>query len=337
MLKFKSMLAINKKQNLKTRYHLPLFGLNLIRLGFIVFFGINTFCFHAQAQKNKRVNSISPQQKLEQIFNPKNTQILISAHRGDWRNAPENSIQGLKNCIVMGVDIVEFDLKRTKDGVLIVMHDKTIDRTTTGKGEPGDYTWNELQKFYLRSGNGVKTRHKIPSLEEFLDVANGKVILCVDKGIDYFDQAMDLINKKNMSNQIIYLVPHMSLDSLNNMKLKNLNNNIVLNVVANPAKADVKEMINSYKERKCTIIHPTFDNDTIAFVKWMPNINKTGLHLWLNALWPEQNGGHDDDRAVELNEPDQSWGWLIEKGGNIIQTDRPKELLEYLRSKKLHK
>lgn len=277
-----------------------------------------------------------PAQKLNQLFDPTNKTILISAHRGDWRNAPENSIQSLKNAIVMGVDIVELDLKKSKDSVLIIMHDATIDRTTTGKGKPGDYTWAELQEFYLLAGSGTKTRHKIPSFEEFLDAANGKVILCVDKGIDYFDQAMDLINKKNMSNQIIYLIPHMSLDSLNNMKLKNLNNNIALNVVAKPAKTDVKEMISSYKERKRTVIHPTFDNDTIEFVKWMPNINKMGLHLWLNSLWPEHNGGHDDDRAVEINEPDQAWGWLIDNGVNIIQTDRPALLLEYLRSKGLH-
>jgi glycerophosphoryl diester phosphodiesterase len=277
-----------------------------------------------------------PAQKLNQLFDPTNKTILISAHRGDWRNAPENSIQSLKNAIIMGVDIVELDLKKSKDSVIIIMHDATINRTTTGKGKPEDYTWAELQEFYLLAGTGAKTRHKIPSFEEFLETANGKVILCVDKGIDYFDQAMDLINKKNMSNQIIYLIPHMSLDSLKNMKLKNLSNNIALNVVAKPAKTDVKEMVSSYKERKRTIIHPTFDNDTIEFVKWMPNINNMGLHLWLNSLWPEHNGGHDDDRATEINEPDQSWGWLIDNGVNIIQTDRPLLLLEYLRSKGLH-
>ncbi|WP_316814209.1 hypothetical protein [Pedobacter heparinus] len=83
-------------------------------------------------------------------------------------------------------------------------------------------------------------------------------------------------------------------------------------------------------------MHPTFDKDTVEIVKWMPNINKMGLRLWVNALWPNHNGGHDDDRAVEMNEPDQSWGWLINNGANIIQTDRPKQLLEYLRKKKLH-
>ena len=50
--------------------------------------------------------------------------ILVVSHRADWRNAPENSLQGIQNCIDMGVDMVEIDLKRTKDGHLVVMHIK---------------------------------------------------------------------------------------------------------------------------------------------------------------------------------------------------------------------
>ena len=96
--------------------------------------------------------------------NPK--YVTVIAHRGDWRGAPENSLQGYQNCIDMGVDMVEIDLHKTKDGVLVIMHDGTLDRTSTGKGAISDYTYEELQKFYLKAGDGVKTRHKIPTLEE---------------------------------------------------------------------------------------------------------------------------------------------------------------------------
>lgn len=59
--------------------------------------------------------------------------VLVVAHRGDWRNAPENSLQAFQNCIAMGVDMIEIDLKMTKDNQLVIMHDNTIDRTTDGK------------------------------------------------------------------------------------------------------------------------------------------------------------------------------------------------------------
>lgn len=92
------------------------------------------------------------------------------AHRGDWRNAPENSIQCIENAIEMGVDMVEIDIQPTKDRNFICMHDETLERTSTGVGAIKDYTTEELKKLVLRSGNGIKTRRQIPTLEEVLKV-----------------------------------------------------------------------------------------------------------------------------------------------------------------------
>ena len=81
------------------------------------------------AQGTDRVAAISQKQ-----FNPDSKDELVVSHRGDWRNACENSVEAVRNASRMGVDIVEIDLGRTKDGELIVMHDDKVDRTTTGKG-----------------------------------------------------------------------------------------------------------------------------------------------------------------------------------------------------------
>ena len=63
------------------------------------------------------------------LFAPENKNVLVASHRGDWRNACENSIEAIDNAVKMGVDIVEVDLARTKDGHLILMHDSKLDRT----------------------------------------------------------------------------------------------------------------------------------------------------------------------------------------------------------------
>ena len=74
----------------------------------------------------------------EQLMSRSTNSVLVVAHRGDWRNFPENSLEGIENAIKMGVDIVELDVQRTQDGVLILMHDETLNRTTTGgKGVRG--------------------------------------------------------------------------------------------------------------------------------------------------------------------------------------------------------
>jgi len=275
--------------------------------------------------------------KLSTLFSGKNKIVLVAAHRGDWRHAPENSLQGLKNSIVKGYDIVECDLKRTKDGELILMHDKTIDRTTTGKGKPEDYTLEEIKQFKLEDATPHATIHTIPTLKEFLKLAKGKVIVCIDKGFDYFNEAMKIVAELDMQEQIIYNIPCITLDSLKSLNLNYYNDHLVLNVLGLPLDtAAANKIANSYKSRGNTILHPTFNNDTIPFISWMRKVKTMKLGLWLNALWPEHDGGHNDDRAVEQNDPDGSWGWLIKNGATIIQTDRPQELLTYLRNKKLH-
>jgi len=59
-------------------------------------------------------------------------------------------------------------------------------------------------------------------------------------------------------------------------------------------------------------------------------VKEAGIRVWKNSLWPGMNAGHDDEKAVD--DPDKYWGWVVKNGANIIQTDRPQELLDYLKS-----
>src|SRR5690625_4015224 len=59
---------------------------------------------------------------------------LVAAHRGCWRLAPENSLAAMDACIAMGVHMLEIDVRRSADGRLVVIHDRTLDRTTASSG-----------------------------------------------------------------------------------------------------------------------------------------------------------------------------------------------------------
>lgn len=256
-------------------------------------------------------------------------EILVAAHRCSWRTAPENSVQALKDCIEMGVDIAEIDIKKTKDNQLIVMHDKTIDRTTTGKGKPEDYTLEEIKKFRLKATTGHPTRHAIPTFEEILLAAKDKIIINIDKGYPYFDQAMEIVRRLSMTQQVIYNVENdLPYDSLvaRHEKIDSL---LYLMVVVDASSPKTDKIIESYKYHKRTIFQTVFATDTVRILSRIPEIRKTNA-VWFNALWPEHSAGHDDDIAVEDNKPDETWGWLIAKGATIIQTDRPKELTKYI-------
>ena len=105
---------------------------------------------------------------IKELNKPVSDYVMVAAHRGDHRVVPENSLQGIKGAIEMGADIVEIDLQKTKDGKLILMHDETLDRTTTGKGKVEDYLWEDIKKLRLKNTNGEITQYKIPTFEEIM-------------------------------------------------------------------------------------------------------------------------------------------------------------------------
>lgn len=84
-------------------------------------------------------------------MNRDQSSVIVVAHRGDWRNFPENSLEAIDNAVRMGVDIVELDVKKTKDGELILMHDRALDRTTTGKGLVSEATLDYIRGLKLKT------------------------------------------------------------------------------------------------------------------------------------------------------------------------------------------
>lgn len=274
----------------------------------------------------------STYKKTQQILdNPKSAdQTLVAAHRGDWRNAPENSIQSLEYAIAMGAHIYELDVQLSKDSVLYLMHDKTIDRTTNKKGKVSDYTWAELQTFRLRNGLGRITDHKIPSLKEFMQSSKGRIFLNFDKGFQHFQLVVQLIQKMSMQDEV-----YISIDGGNSLqdierKFGKIPADIKLMPIININKEGYKEYVESYFSRKNTMFQAVFQQENEEAFQYLKQVRERGYLLWYNSLWASLCAGRDDDRAVEKNQPDETWGWLIQKGAHVIQSDRPIPLLKYI-------
>lgn len=276
-------------------------------------------------------NTTDIQKQLQE--NPE--KVLVVAHRGDWRNTPENSLQAIQNCIEMGVDMVEIDLKKTKDGHLILMHDKTLNRTTTGKGRPEDYTLAELKTLRLKNGAACKTRHTIPTFEECMQLCKGKIMVNVDKGYDYFKEAYAILEKTGTTDQCIIKasLPYEQVKAENGEVL----DKVTFMPVVNLHKDGAEKLIDGYLEHgRPAAFELVFDNDGPEVMRLIKKVRDSGAKIFINSLWPELNGGHDDDRAVELGEPEESWGWIVRQGAKMIQTDRPALLMDYLEEKGLH-
>jgi glycerophosphoryl diester phosphodiesterase len=272
---------------------------------------------------------------ISQLHTPKDKNVMVAAHRGDWRNAPENSLQAYKQAIDMGVDVVEVDVKITKDGVLVIMHDDNIDRTSDGKGKPSDYTLAELKKFHLKEGHGVITKHTIPTLEEVMMLAKGKVLVNLDQSFPFYNEAYQVLKKTGTLNQAIFKTSEPY--ELARKTYPNILDSITFMPVVYIDKPKAKQVINEYQKKlKPVAFELVFPSDTSSILKNNDFIRDHGSKVWINALWPSLNGGHDDTIAWEDGNIKDSWDWLTAHGANMIQTDRPLTLLNYLRKKSLH-
>lgn len=279
-----------------------------------------------------------PVQAIIRTFkDPTTKQVIVVAHRADWRREPENSIVGIESAIKMGVDMVEIDLKKSKDGVLILMHDETLDRTTTGHGKPADYTWAELQKLTLKNEHGGPTRLRIPTFEQCMLAAKGKVMVNVDKGYDYYQEAYDVLEKTGTVDHAVIK----SYETYATVRAKNgklLDSKLLYMPIIGLGKPGANASIREYEQQLKPVAYElNFATDTALTNSVYQTIPKTGSKIWFNSLWANQNAGHDDERSVEESQPANGWGWLVAHGATIIQTDRPTELLAYLRARKLHK
>jgi glycerophosphoryl diester phosphodiesterase len=96
---------------------------------------------------------------------------LIAAHRGGAAMWPENSLAAFRGAVALGVDALEFDVHLTADGVPVVIHDITLDRTTTGRGVVRETTLDALRGVRLLDRAGAPTGERVPTLDEVLEVA----------------------------------------------------------------------------------------------------------------------------------------------------------------------
>ncbi|RMD93302.1 MAG: glycerophosphodiester phosphodiesterase [Calditrichaeota bacterium] len=144
-------------------------------------------------------------QPIDKVFE-KGT--LNFAHRGFTAEAPENSLAAFKAAMDLGVDGIEFDVRTCRSGELVVFHDPTLSRMTNGRGFVKNKTLEELKQLRLKNKRDL-TVETIPTLEEVLDLVQGKLILNVEiknKGLpkDHIEQkVVDVLQRYGLKYKTI--------------------------------------------------------------------------------------------------------------------------------------
>jgi glycerophosphoryl diester phosphodiesterase len=110
---------------------------------------------------------------------------LLAAHRGGALLWPENSLLAFRNAVALGADFIEFDVHLSRDGEAVVIHDPTLDRTTSGAGPVRDRTVAELKALRLKDRTGALTEETLPTLDEVAAVAaKGKRRMLLEIKVD---------------------------------------------------------------------------------------------------------------------------------------------------------
>lgn len=289
-------------------------------------------CKEAAPQYANRAEMIAAQ-----IHNPNSKHVVVACHRGDWRNYPENSIPAIESIIRMGADIMELDLKLTKDSVLVLSHDWTIDRCTTGKGRVSDYTLDELKQFRLRRAHGVATDSlHICTLREALECCKDRICVNVDQGYEYYDMVLAITEELGVTDQILIKGKH-SVASVAE-KMAAHEHNMMYMPIIDIQKEQGQKLFQEYMDTKTVPL--AYE---VCWKKLTPEVSdcfkkvvESGSKLWVNTIWGSLCGYLDDDKALDCGDPAEVYDQVIALGASMIQTDRPEQLLNYLRKKGLH-
>ncbi|MGY6743254.1 MAG: glycerophosphodiester phosphodiesterase family protein [Cecembia sp.] len=236
---------------------------------------------------------------------------MVSAHRGGpYPGYPENSIEAFENTLKHTPSIIEFDVALTKDSVLILMHDNTLDRTTTGKGKVIDHTFEEIRQLYLVDKEGLQTDFRVPTLDDALAWGKGKTLFTVDiKREVPFEMVVDAI-KRHQAEPYAAVITY-SVDAAR--KIHRLHPDLMLSVT-----------IRNEEELE------RFENSGIPVDRWIAFTGTSERTEAFNAMLHERGVftilgvlGNLDRSAIARG--DQIYAEFVEKGADILATDRPIE------------
>jgi glycerophosphoryl diester phosphodiesterase len=243
---------------------------------------------------------------------------LVSAHRGGaYPGFPENSIEAFANTLRHTPSIIEFDVAITLDSVLVLMHDNTLDRTTTGKGKVAEHTYAQLQELYLVDKAGNTTSFKIPTLQEALTWAKGKALLTVDVKKEVpFHMVVKAIEKEDAAPYAAVIT--YSLQAA--QEVHKLNPNLMLSVTIRNEEELSKFLSSGIPVENAIAFTGTAERDP----GFNDLLHEKGIFTILGVL------GNLDKMAVSKG--DQVYADFVSKGADILATDRPIEAAQILQS-----
>ncbi|WP_087974216.1 glycerophosphodiester phosphodiesterase family protein [Oceanobacillus rekensis] len=263
----------------------------------------------------------------ELLDHRKNAPLMIAAHRGQWREYPENSLGSVNEAIEDGTEIVEIDVMLTADGVPVLMHDSTVDRTTNGTGKVSDFTLEEIKELRLKEGLGGKTAkltdYTVPTLEEAMLAAKDRAIVNLDKGWNIREEMYDVLVETDTVDQGLFKGSP-NVEEAAGFMAKDPE--ILYMHIINNNNADTVDTFPGRQPVAYEIVFNDLKDPQIQPEK-VQQIQKNS-RVFINVMWYGLAGKYTDEAS--LRDVNLGWKAVTDLGASILQTDNI-EALDYWR------
>lgn len=271
--------------------------------GFVLFVGFLIFSNSFQTLAQKGNQSLS--------FRKARHGVYVLAHRGAHNGIPENTLAAYQKAIDLGCDFVEIDVRTTKDGKFISMHNSTIDQYVTGKtGKVSEMIFEEIRSLDIGSRVGEQWKGtQVPTFEEILKLCKGKIGIYLDLKDAPIPALVELIRKYEMEQDIIWYIPASYMFAIKQLA------EVCPDCIPMPdpgAETNIEPVLNQVK--------------TLAIATDMGE---------LSSRFVEK--AHRNKAMVFVDEKEGTeteWSQIIDWKTDGIQTDRPEELISFLKNKK---
>jgi glycerophosphoryl diester phosphodiesterase len=236
--------------------------------------------------------------------------VYVIAHRGAHNGIPENSLAAYQKAIDLGCDFVEIDVRTTKDGKFVSIHNSTIDEYVTGlRGRISELSLAELRSLDIGSRIGQEWKNtKVPTFEEILQLCSGKIGIYLDLKAAPIPELVEIIKRYGMERDILWYIPASQIK-------------------------EIKELVTS-----CPDCFPMPDPGTESNIETvLSQIQARMLATDMGEL--SENFlkiSHRHNAMVTVDEKEGTeteWEQILDWKTDGIQTDRPEELISFLKKR----
>ena len=264
------------------------------------------------------------------IFKESKKRIIIAAHRGvSGGNIPCNTTAAYESALLQGADMIEIDANMSADGTLYIFHPEMEKSHLNKDVHIPELHDEEIEKLRYCNFDREETQFGLCTMEEVFKRFRGRCFINVDKFLNYPEKISELIRKYDMADQIIVKTYPMTemWDIMDNYP-----EIAYLPIIKKPN--GVHEMLMKRKLRYVGAeVVFTDENDGVGSKEYIEKLHADGKIVWANAIVYDYKvqlaAGHSDDVSV-TGEPEKGWGWLADRGYDIIQTDWTLALKTYL-------